>query len=156
MNSLTYLVVPQILSVTADNASNNDTMTQELAAILKKFGGQFSRTRCFLHITNLTARSLLNEFDVKGAEGLEPADDDERELLSLAKELEEEERDAQRDAGEEVVDEAGDDSDEDDEDESWIDEVASLTEEERAAFEDEVRLVKRMLLKVREDVAWHE
>ncbi|KAI0371190.1 hypothetical protein BV20DRAFT_906067, partial [Pilatotrama ljubarskyi] len=52
-----------ILSVTCDNASNNDTMTEELAQLLTSFGGNYARTRCFLHITNLTAQSLLHEFD---------------------------------------------------------------------------------------------
>ncbi|EIW53735.1 uncharacterized protein TRAVEDRAFT_80646, partial [Trametes versicolor FP-101664 SS1] len=53
----------QILSMTCDNASNNDTMTAELADLLTEFQGEYSRTRCFLHITNLTAMSLLREFD---------------------------------------------------------------------------------------------
>ncbi|KAI0363454.1 hypothetical protein BV20DRAFT_906120, partial [Pilatotrama ljubarskyi] len=53
----------QILGFTCDNASNNDTMTDELAELLTNFGGQYARTRCFLHITNLTAKSLLHKFD---------------------------------------------------------------------------------------------
>lgn len=138
----------QILSITCDNASNNDTMTAELANLLKKFGGSFARTRCFLHITNLTARSLLNEFDVKGTDDLTAVvDEDERELMTLAKEFEEEERDAQHEAGEEVVDESGEEF-EDDDDESWVDEVASLSDEERDAFMDEVQPVKKVLLRV--------
>ncbi|EIW56577.1 uncharacterized protein TRAVEDRAFT_81300, partial [Trametes versicolor FP-101664 SS1] len=52
-----------ILSVTCDNASNNDTMITHMSDLLAKFQGQYARTRCFLHITNLTAQSLLHEFD---------------------------------------------------------------------------------------------
>lgn len=124
-------------------------MTEHLAAVLAKFGGQFARTRCFLHITNLTARSLLNEFDVKGSDALATADADEQELLAFAKELEDEVREAQRDAGDEVEPNDDDGALEDD-DESWVDEVASLSSEELEAFKEEVRPVKMMLLKVRE------
>ncbi|KAI0665689.1 hypothetical protein C8Q78DRAFT_952827, partial [Trametes maxima] len=53
----------QILSVTCDNASNNDTMVDEMASMLTEFGSEFSRTRCFLHIVALTTNSLLHEFD---------------------------------------------------------------------------------------------
>ncbi|EIW58948.1 uncharacterized protein TRAVEDRAFT_102125, partial [Trametes versicolor FP-101664 SS1] len=53
----------QILSVTCDNASNNDTMVAHLEAMLEVFGGDYARTRCFLHILNLTAKSLLKQFD---------------------------------------------------------------------------------------------
>ncbi len=122
-------------------------MTDHLAQILTKFGGQFARTRCFLHITNLTARSLLNEFDVKASDGVNSADADERELLALAKELEDEVREAQHDAGEEV-DPDDDDEAEDDDNESWVDEVASLSPAERETFEEDVRPVKMVLLKV--------
>ncbi|KAH7903432.1 hypothetical protein BJ138DRAFT_979674, partial [Hygrophoropsis aurantiaca] len=52
-----------ILSVTADNASSNDTMTDKLADLVPHFGGEVSRTRCFLHIVNLVAKSLIREFD---------------------------------------------------------------------------------------------
>ncbi|TFK80652.1 hypothetical protein K466DRAFT_467921, partial [Polyporus arcularius HHB13444] len=53
----------QILSITSDNASNNDTMTEELAALLPEYQGMFGRTRCFLHILNLVANSILKQFD---------------------------------------------------------------------------------------------
>ncbi|KAH7926228.1 hypothetical protein BV22DRAFT_990314, partial [Leucogyrophana mollusca] len=53
----------QILSVTADNASSNDTMTTELASLVPTFSGESTRTRCFLHIVNLVAKSIIREFD---------------------------------------------------------------------------------------------
>ncbi|KAG2112249.1 uncharacterized protein F5147DRAFT_527041, partial [Suillus discolor] len=52
-----------ILSVTADNASSNDTLVTELVDLVPHFAGQASHTRCFLHIINLVAKSLLHEFD---------------------------------------------------------------------------------------------
>lgn len=143
----------KILSITADNASNNDTMTDHMGELLTNFGGQCARTRCFLHITNLTAKSLLNEFDVKGHDDLESADVDERKLLEFAKQLEDELDDTRRDAGEEVVRENGREDEEDD-DESWVDEVASLSPEEQEEFNKEVRPVKLVLLKVRSTSTW--
>ncbi|RPD53315.1 hypothetical protein L226DRAFT_427875, partial [Lentinus tigrinus ALCF2SS1-7] len=53
----------QIMNVTCDNASNNDTMIAHLAKLLPAFEGDFHRTRCFAHIVNLVARSLLRQFD---------------------------------------------------------------------------------------------
>ncbi|KAG2030876.1 hypothetical protein BDR03DRAFT_819033, partial [Suillus americanus] len=53
----------QILSVTADNAALNETMVAELAELVLHFSGLTSRTRCFLHIVNLIAKSLIREFD---------------------------------------------------------------------------------------------
>ncbi|RPD52241.1 hypothetical protein L226DRAFT_432193, partial [Lentinus tigrinus ALCF2SS1-7] len=53
----------QILSVTADNASNNDTLTAELARALPEFQGDFGRTRCFLHILNIVVKAILKQFD---------------------------------------------------------------------------------------------
>ncbi|PBK68153.1 hypothetical protein ARMSODRAFT_841952, partial [Armillaria solidipes] len=55
----------QVLSITCDNASNNDTMIEALgdSADVPSFSGQVSRTRCFAHIVNLMAKSLLKQFD---------------------------------------------------------------------------------------------
>ncbi|KAG1831813.1 hypothetical protein EV424DRAFT_1272437, partial [Suillus variegatus] len=53
-----------ILSVTCDNASNNNVMIEDLAALVPEFAGSASHTRCFLHTINLIAKSLIREFDV--------------------------------------------------------------------------------------------
>jgi hypothetical protein len=52
-----------MLSITADNASSNDTLVAELADRVAYFAGDTNRTRCFLHIVNLVAKSLIREFD---------------------------------------------------------------------------------------------
>ncbi|KAA1479953.1 hypothetical protein DENSPDRAFT_744231, partial [Dentipellis sp. KUC8613] len=54
----------QILSITCDNASANDVMIDELADIVDEFPGPVARTRCFAHVVNLVAKSLLRQFDV--------------------------------------------------------------------------------------------
>lgn len=119
-------------------------MIARLAELLPGFAGQFSRTRCFLHILNITAQSLLTQFDVKVVEDAESlVDKDVRELMELARGQEQEEREAEAER------EGGDDEELfDDDDESWVDEVASLSAAERAEFEREVRPVKMVLVKV--------
>ena len=52
------------MSVTCDNASNNDTMVEEMDWLIASFSAT-SRTRCFLHIVNLIAKSLLKQFEIK-------------------------------------------------------------------------------------------
>ncbi|RDX54668.1 hypothetical protein OH76DRAFT_1315606, partial [Lentinus brumalis] len=53
----------QVMCVTCDNASNNDTMIEEIARLLPFFEGQYHRVRCFSHIVNLVAKSMLRQFD---------------------------------------------------------------------------------------------
>ena len=53
----------QILSVTCDNASLNDTMIDTLAEELPTFPGGANRTRCFTHILNLVVKVILRQFD---------------------------------------------------------------------------------------------
>lgn len=121
-------------------------MVKHMADLLTNFQGDWARTRCFLHITNLTAQSLLHEFDVKAVQDVEEVDDDVRELLTLANEYEEQLKEAKLEAGDEEDDD--DDGSDDDDDESWVDEVQSLTGAERERFENEVRPVKMVLVKV--------
>ncbi|KAF9220144.1 hypothetical protein BS17DRAFT_652896, partial [Gyrodon lividus] len=53
----------KILSITANNATSNDTMTDKLTNLLAHFGGEAGRTRCFLHIINLVVKMLIKLFD---------------------------------------------------------------------------------------------
>jgi hypothetical protein len=39
-------------------------MIDELVDLLPRFPGQANRCRCFLHIVNLIAKTLLKQFDV--------------------------------------------------------------------------------------------
>ncbi|THH20278.1 hypothetical protein EW146_g1036 [Bondarzewia mesenterica] len=58
-----FAIEDKILSITCDNASNNETMVAELSALLLNFSGEANWTRCFLHIVNLVTKSLLKQFD---------------------------------------------------------------------------------------------
>jgi hypothetical protein len=53
----------QILGVTCDNASNNDTMVETMATILSHLSGEANRARCLAHIVNLVAKIILRQFD---------------------------------------------------------------------------------------------
>ncbi|KAI4293591.1 hypothetical protein K525DRAFT_178698, partial [Schizophyllum commune Loenen D] len=52
----------QLLAITADNASNNNKMCDELANLVDQFSKR-GRVRCFTHILNLVSRQLLKPFD---------------------------------------------------------------------------------------------
>ncbi|KAF8581722.1 hypothetical protein K439DRAFT_1353049 [Ramaria rubella] len=61
MSRLTWY---QLLSITCDNASANNTMSDQLDQFVKDFPREANRTRCFAHIVNLIAKSLLKQFDI--------------------------------------------------------------------------------------------
>lgn len=120
-------------------------MTEQLGVLLDAFNGDFSRTRCFLHILNLVAKSMLRQFDVKTVGDVKEGDDDVRALLELARDLEAEERETEQERQQE---QGESENAEEDNDEMWVDEVASLDDNEREEFEREVRPVKMVLAKV--------
>ena len=135
----------KILCVTCDNASNNDKMIEALDDLLPAFTTG-NRARCFTHVLNLVAKSLLKQFDV----ALNPETDDlnieERELLDLAEDLEAEELTTAQE-----TDKDEDEIDEDDDLEDWVDEVAALSPEEREKLQKNIRPVKTVLVKVSRD-----
>ena len=61
----------QLLAVTGDNASPNNMMIDYLSDMILSFSGQRARVRCFDHITNLVAKTLLKLFEKKkGSRGM--------------------------------------------------------------------------------------
>lgn len=87
-------------------------MISELDFQLDEFS-EVNRIRCFLHIVNLVAKSLLKQFDVANKRG-ESADANDQELenllAELAKDFEHEESVTQSldDADDEMLDEVDD------------------------------------------------
>ncbi|PBK81824.1 hypothetical protein ARMGADRAFT_862864, partial [Armillaria gallica] len=55
----------QVLCITCDNVSNNNTMIEALGDSdnVPSFTRQDSCTWCFTHIVNLVTKSLLKQFD---------------------------------------------------------------------------------------------
>jgi hypothetical protein len=49
----------KVLTFTADNASNNNTLVDELADLILTFGGKEYHVRCFVHILNLIVKVCL-------------------------------------------------------------------------------------------------
>jgi hypothetical protein len=127
-----------MLSVTVDNASSNDTLVTELADRNAHFAGDMSRTRCFLHIVNLVAKSLIREFDAPKSKA-SMADDPE--LVKLTADIEiEDARTADEDPNK--------DAESEDNEEGWVDELYLLEEEEREQLMDSIRPLRLVLAKV--------
>ena len=118
-----FRIGEKILSVTCDNASNNDKMVAEMPKSLTCFS-PVNHTRCFVHILNLVAKSLLKQFDTK-PDGNNQGDLNERErgLLALAGDIEQEELTT---AQEYDKDDDGEIK-EGDNIEGWVDEVHALS-----------------------------
>lgn len=107
-----------------------------------------TQVRCFAHVLNLVAKSLISQFDVPSeSEAKEAAIDEEelRELRELAEgsEIEEQITDAQFAA------QAGEDGDNADHADDEVDPMKDLSPEQRARFEHDVLPVKLLLAKVR-------
>ena len=139
----------QTLSITGDNATNNDALVAALAELLDSYDKR-NRVRCFLHIVNLVSRSFLSPFDVKkkkrkdGTEVEEEEEEedwapDEADLRELARDLELEES--------EMADEEDGQTLEEDVDVE-IDAMESMSEDEKAQLRATCRPVKFMLVKV--------
>ena len=117
-------------------------MTEALGNLLPVFMTG-NRARCFTHVLNLIAKSLLKQFDVALNPEMDGLNKEERELLDLAEDLEAEELTMAQE-----TDEEGDEIDEDDDLEDWVDEVAALMPEEQCKLQENIRPVKTVLVKV--------
>lgn len=53
----------KILAIAGNNASNKDTMIDELEEIVPEFNSLAACAHCFLHVTNLVVKCLINQFD---------------------------------------------------------------------------------------------
>ena len=123
-------------------------MVESLADRLDNFPGAASQTRCFLHILNLTAKSVIRQFEVpkkkKSKEDGQDNDDDNfteamEALQALSVEIEDDEP---------SDDVASDKDGEEDNDEGLEDERQGMTEEEIDELEAELLPARRMLTKV--------
>jgi hypothetical protein len=93
-------------------------MIEHLSTLIENFPGAANQTRCFAHILNLVAKSVLHQFDTpKNAADGDPRylDDASEALAALGQELEDTETEADE-CGEEAEDNdemGGEDDDED-------------------------------------------
>lgn len=117
-------------------------MIDHLSTLLVNFPGAANQTRCFSHVLNLVAKSILRQFDVpKKTEGGKDFDDATKALEALAQELETVSGDAD--------DESPDVNEDEDEDEiSLADDRDGMSEGEIAELEATLAPIRLMLTKV--------
>ena len=129
----------QILSVTCDNATPNDSMTDELSVLLEEFPGSANRTRCFTHILNLVAKSVMKQFDLPKRKAGEALDAAAEGLAQLSNEVEMEGKLSGGDFS---------DEDEDDNNEGLTDIRDEMSEEEVFRLNASLQPVRMVLVKV--------
>ncbi|GBE86486.1 putative AC9 transposase [Sparassis crispa] len=132
-----FNIAVKLRGVTADNASSNNTMIDELSELLEEFQGQADRSRCFDHMVNLVAKSLLHQFDVPKGKADEALDKAERALRELIINLDIDNLEGENDQ-EELADNV----------EGLEDEQDGLSPEEIRELKESVRPVKLVLMKL--------
>ena len=80
----------QVLSITADNASNNDTMFAYLERVLLDFPRSINQTQYFVHTINLCAKSILKHFNLPKKDAKDSLDHAANVLADLADNIEHE------------------------------------------------------------------
>lgn len=127
----------KVLSVTCDNASVNDKMIEELTRLLPDFPGSANHTRCFLHILNLIAKTVISQFDTPN--NMFGNEEGDAELLAtLAKGIEREEEMTRESEG----------GAEEDDMEGWVDEVELLNDVEREELNASLVPIRLVIVKV--------
>ena len=119
-------------------------MIEELADLLNSFPGAANQTRCFTHVLNLVAKSIIKQFDVPKAQADRTLDEAAEALATLAVDLDMEEaiswtiQDNEPDYSE-----RGDDNIE-----GWVDLRDELSEEDKKVLDESLRPICLMLVKV--------
>jgi len=131
----------KILGINADNASANDKQTTKLSSLNNSFKEEY-RARCFNHTLQLSAKTLLKPFNTalssKVADEVNIGDDDNDDPLILADPDEEGEEEDNNDNNDE----------EKDDDDDGVDELETLSEEERMEVLEDTAAVRATVTKV--------
>lgn len=126
-------------------------MIDTLGLNVPAFEGAIGHVRCFAHVVNLVAKSMLRQFDVPRGKASQEIEAEDRALYDLANEDEEDTSadpatdDEPLPLGEDSNASSGESADADD---GWVDEIAAMTEEEQAQFRERVRPIRMTLTKV--------
>ena len=119
-------------------------MIDKLQQLLTGFS-KVNHTRCFLHVNNLVAQSIVRQFDVPTHSKMsivDPTNPNNHLYTSDINHKEQEIHEALlRNAGMEEVEE-------DDDTDSWVNEMAALTEVKRKVVEEGLQPIKLLLVKV--------
>jgi hypothetical protein len=125
-------------------------MVEHLAELIDSFPGAANQTRCFVHILNLVAKSVLRQFEAPKVKGKKAVDEAAKELGIILDELDELEEAAEMGSNE-VDDEGSDDVDDnvDDDDEDGLpDEQSELSDDELLRLVESVEPIQQMLTEV--------
>jgi hypothetical protein len=101
-------------------------MIDELCTLLEAFPGAENRTRCFAHIINLIAKTVIQQFDVPKAREGEIVDEALKELRALAGDIDIEELLTKASAAKDEDDD--NDDDDNNNEEGWVDERGEMSE----------------------------
>ena len=120
-------------------------MIEELADLLNSFPGAANQTRCFTHVLNLVAKSIIKQFDVPKAQADRTLDEAAEALATLAVDLDMEEAISRttQDDNEPDDSERGDDNIE-----GWVDLRDELSEEDKKVLDEILRPIRLVLVKV--------
>jgi hypothetical protein len=122
-------------------------MIQHLAALIESFPGAANQTRCFAHILNLVAKSILRQFE--GPKNGKVVDDETAAVVGDMDidNVDNDEADSGSNEGDDECDE-GDDDDDDDDEEGLPEEMDVLTVEEMMILKESVKPIRLVLTKV--------
>ena len=123
-------------------------MIEEMANLLENFPGAANQTRCFLHILNLTAKSILRQFEPpqKKSHGEETISKAVSELAALSIEIES--ASDQDSPASDLADSDDEGADCSDNEEGLEDECQDLSDEQITELEAYLIPVRLMLTKV--------
>ena len=128
-------------------------MIEELADLLDSFPGAANQTRCFTHILNLVAKSIIEQFDIPKAQADRTLDEAAEVLATLAVDLDMEEAISRttQDDNEPDNSERGDNNIE-----GWVDLCDELSEEEKKVLNESLQPICLMLVKVSHHLVLHD
>ena len=124
-------------------------MINHLATLVDTFPGAANKTRCFTHILNLIAKSVICQFEAPKVKGGNVLNDAARELAAIFDELEDSEDEDEATNNNNASDDSGEsDEQEDDDDDSLVDERGGMSAEELASLEESMKPIRLVLTKV--------
>ena len=129
-------------------------MIEHMVVLIESFPGAANQTRCFAHILNLVAKSVLRQFEGPKGKSKKVIDDAAKELAAIFDEIDDDaesgNNDAEsgnNDADHSDVDDVDDDAVDDDED-GLQDGRDEMSEEELTSLEESVKPIRLVLTKV--------
>lgn len=122
-------------------------MIEHLATLIEAFPSAANQTRCFAHILNLVAKSVLRQFE--GPKKGKVADDAAKELAAVVDEMDVDNDEASDSGSNEGGNECDDgDDDDDDDDEDGLQEEDEMSVEEMLSLKESVKPIRLVLTKV--------